>query len=1113
MEHKLKDIIDSINKKENINVSTVGIGEGLYLISKNSNFSVVLTDNIDEIDNMKIQLEAFNKKVCIFKPFFQTPFYVDSLKSVDFLNTLNNFKKLLDDECDTLLIDVRVLNENYPKCILKDNFFNHLKKGFNYDLTQLIQQLIIKNYTKVDVVENAGQFSVRGDILDIQNLSDDFVTRINFFDTLIEKIIRLNEQKSEVNEIIIVPNSLYVLDENEKKLIINELKSFKKYKNLKLNEQDTLNQTIEIIEYNLINKHFSNAMAWLKPLIPTFNLFKLIEHKKPNLYFFDYSSCLVALENDKFLKNEQFLKYKDTGQILPKQESYIDIDFKKFNIINFSQFYEKKLNFKTYNIISNKIENYRNKTESLIYDAQEYINHENQVVIACEIESELTYLTQVFSKKIIKYKEIKNIEEDKYSLNFFKKYLPYGFKIDNLVIMPYGKKKKSDFEVNKKQIFVDLPKIGDYVVHNFHGIGVCLGTQKIQVSGFYKDYVVIQYDGTDKLYLPVENLDSISRYIGDENPKLNKLGGAEFSRAKNRVRAQLKDVALEMIKVYAEREKSRGKVYEVDTFIQKEFKNSFAYDETADQLKAIEDVENDLKSGKIMDRLICGDVGYGKTEVAFRSAMIVIENGSQVALLCPTTVLSMQHFKSALSRFKDFGVKIAVVNRFKTGKEIQEIQKKLANKDIDLIIGTQKLLNPSFKFNDLGLLILDEEQKLGVKDKEKIKQIKHNINVLAMSATPIPRTLHMSLVKIRDISIIATPPKLRKSVDSIVSEFSNDLICNAIQQELNRGGQVLVIYNRVEDICKVTSLIKGFFKDANVQFAHGQMEKKSLENVMINMFNGETDILVATTLIENGIDLPNANTMIIIDADKFGLSQLYQLRGRVGRSDRQAYAYFLFNNFKTISTEGKKRLQAISEYTELGSGFKIAMRDLEIRGAGTVLGEKQSGHIEKVGYDMYCKLLAEAISFFQGKEMQEDEKDLQVSINISADIPEMFIENEENRFKAYDQISQIDSLNSLKNCEQSFIELYGLLPKRVTNLMYLALIKNLGKKLHLKNIKIKECNIYLDFYETINENLVKHCTKLKLYDVIKNNEKSILLKDNSEIQNEILKFARVLNDL
>ena len=638
-----------------------------------------------------------------------------------------------------------------------------------------------------------------------------------------------------------------------------------------------------------------------------------------------------------------------------------------------------------------------------------------------------------------------------------------------------------------KKLSAYLPKVGEYIVHTTHGIGKCVRIEKLKLNGTEKDYFVIEYKGGDILYLPSEQADLISAYLGAESqPKLNKIGGQEFFKIKQKVKESVKELAFDLVKLYAEREKQKGVIYE-PSYVFDEFENAFEYELTFDQQKAIQDIKQDLYSGKIMDRLICGDVGYGKTEVALRAAFSVVLGGKQVAFLCPTTILSEQHFKTTLQRTKDFGCRVEVLNRFCDKAKTDDILKRLALGEIDILIGTHRILSSDVKFKDLGLLILDEEHRFGVLDKEKIKNLKKDIDVLTLSATPIPRTLNMAMTGIRDISVIETAPKNRLPVQTFVVEESDNLIEDVCKKELARGGQVLIVYNRVDKIVGFCEKIKNMLGGVKVGLAHGQMPTKILEDAILKLYNGETDVLVATTLIENGIDLPRANTLIVIDADKLGLSQLYQLKGRIGRSDKLAYAYFTFNPNKVLTQDAYKRLDAILEFSELGSGFKIAMRDLEIRGAGNILGKEQHGHMAKVGYDLYTKILGEVIKEIKGQK-QEEKLECKVDISCPAYLDENYIKSEEERIKQYSLVSQISSPNELNDLLEKTQSVYGKAPIELVNLYKVALIKNLGVMCNIKRIFVTEssCKIYLYAKQnTLPQNIVEAIAYYKNICVLK----------------------------
>ena len=622
----------------------------------------------------------------------------------------------------------------------------------------------------------------------------------------------------------------------------------------------------------------------------------------------------------------------------------------------------------------------------------------------------------------------------------------------NLVVISIGdafeseiKKKRasSTFKQGEKIVFADL-KQGDYVVHRTNGIGQFMGVNTIQADGVTKDYIKIKYKNDDMLYVPTSNLDNVRKYIGggDTAPKLNRLGSKEWSNTKAKVKKNLREVAKDLIELYAKRQKMKGFAFSKDTEWQKQFEGEFPYQETDDQLRCIEEVKKDMETPRPMDRLLCGDVGYGKTEVAIRAAFKAVMDHKQVAYLVPTTVLANQQYESFKKRMENFAINVELLNRFRTKKEQNEVVKKLKLGEVDVVVGTHRLLSDDVEFKDLGLLIIDEEHRFGVKDKEKIKKLKSSIDVLTMTATPIPRTLHMSILGIRDMSVIYEPPQNRRPVQTYVLEYDTEVIKEAITKELERGGQAFYLYNNVENIAKKALDLAELVPESKVEFAHGKMTGREIEDIMERFINGEINVLVCTTILESGIDIPNANTIIVENADRLGLAQLYQIRGRVGRSDKQAFAYIMYKRDKMLSEVADKRLKAIREFTEFGSGFKIEMRDLEIRGAGSLLGEIQSGHMEQVGYDTYCSLLDQVVKEMQGIEVEE-EPEIQIDINISSYIPDSYIESSSQKIEVYQNIALCRTEEDIQNVIDEIIDRYGVMPKELENLIEVARIKEL----------------------------------------------------------------------
>lgn len=1112
MDWNIPKIIDYILNNNHTSLSGLSDGAELYLLSKYPGFFVYVV-NGDKLEKARYELEILGKKPTVFPYFISDNKYSLSQTSILQTQQIIALFDLITKNCDCLILQSEMLYQPLPS---KENFASKILNfeiSQTYEISKIISALQTMQYTAVDKIEKSGQFSHRGDILDIYPINSQNAFRLSFFDDELEsiKLINLSDNTSSqsIQSISVSPNTLFIIDQATKNNCLLELNKLQSSISLPIASENRFKTLCNYCVENLEQNPFNMSNLWAQSIAFTADIFDYLD----NCLFVSQNrkELFIDLENSFNSLLDKKVELFNQGECLPIKED-IKQKLEKINdkIQNLST-----VQFEKFLYSSNKsaieleclpVYNYKNKKESLIYDVKELLDNDYQVVIFCPSQLDQHFLTDMFQKQFIHFDKLNSLKDlaDK-KLYFYQSNLPYGIiiKNDKIAFIPCGEKNIQKIEYSEtKQAFFELPKAGDYVVHDFHGIGLCQGIQTLEISNFKRDYIIVQYQGTDKLYLPVENADQLSKYIGQENPKLNKIGGAEFERAKNRVREQMELLAYDLLEINYYREHATGHQYQVNTFIDKEFASAFPYQETPDQLKAIEDINADMSSPKIMDRLICGDVGYGKTEVAFRVAMTAINNGKQVVMLVPTTILSEQHYKSALSRFSGFGVKIEVLNRFKTPKQIDDIHKGLLSGEIDFLIGTQKVLNSQIKYKDLGLLILDEEQRLGVNDKEKIKRLKANLDVLSMSATPIPRTLNMALTGVRDISTINTPPKLRKSVETTIIEYSDGIVFNAIQEELKRNGQVLVITDKIEGIENITENIQKHFPQSRVCFAHAKMTKIQLEDIALKLFAGEIDVLVSTTLIENGIDLPNANTLIVLNADRFGLAQLYQLRGRVGRSDRQAYAYFCFASYKELSTESSKRLQAIQDFTDLGSGFKIAMRDLELRGAGTMLGEKQSGHLEKVGYDMYCRLLAQAVEMAKGKKEIEKTISTKIDVDLNTEVPIWFISDEGSRFEIINKISKLETINELEKLKDNLEEIYGKLPDSINNLMLVALTKNLAQKFCITDIFIKNNGFKAIISQETEKSkvLYENLKNQDMFSVIKSENRAII-KNNKSINN------------
>ena len=747
----------------------------------------------------------------------------------------------------------------------------------------------------------------------------------------------------------------------------------------------------------------------------------------------------------------------------------------------------RKVQAEKYRFTYREVNYFKSEIESLLIDLEKAINEKKKVYVLLETKEKAKKLKKILDEREIfckieekldktiivsSYENIVTISIGKLSSGF------ENYELNQLVIVAdelmSGKKKKrrhtpTIFKEGEKVVFADL-KVGDYVVHKKYGIGLYIGVNTIKADGTIKDYIKIKYQNDDILYIPTNDLDSIRKYVGGDTiqPKMNRLGSKDWEKTKAKVKKNLREVAKDLIELYAKREKTFGYSFSKDTPWQNEFEGKFPYEETDDQLRCIEEVKKDMESSKPMDRLLCGDVGYGKTEVAIRAAFKAAMDGKQVAYLAPTTVLAEQQYQEFKERMKDYPIKVEILNRFKSKKYQDEVIKKLKLGEVDIVIGTHRLLSKDVEFKDLGLLIIDEEHRFGVKAKEKIKQLKNNIDVLTMTATPIPRTMHMSIVGIRDMSVIYEPPHNRRPVQTYVLEYDEEVIREAITKELERNGQVFYLFNNVEGIERKASQISDLVPEANVVYAHGKMAGTRIEEIMQEFVEGKSNVLVCTTILESGIDIPNANTIIVENADRIGLAALYQIRGRVGRSDKQAYAYITYKKDKLLSEVADKRLKTIKEFTEFGSGFKIAMRDLEIRGAGSLLGEIQSGHLEQVGYDTYCNLLDEVVKEMKGIEVKP-EIDIQIDLNVTSYIPDEYISDSNQKIEVYQDIALCKNEDDIQNIIDEIIDRFGNMPKELENLIDIARIKYMAKELQIEKIISRKTAVVFTFKTNVSE--------------------------------------------
>lgn len=1079
----LKSLITAVENNEKISVFGAGIGEKLAIACSVDKFLFFVASSEKEGKELEIYLSSLGKKVKFLK---DSPSFELNVVENNFIENYSALKLFSMGELDALIVLPNILIGKYPK-VLKNEFIK-IETEIEANLTEIIRILIDYGYQRCDTISKEGEFSVKGDIIDIYLFGSN-PYRITFdFDQIGSiKEIDLSTMLAlkSIDELVVSKNKVI---ETEAAQILDYIK---KYKNKSIEHKETIEKAEELIEL----KNYENNF-WFSSFSNLCNIWEFCP-RETLVIFSDAKICYDEVSSKSSEQTSNINELIKLGTLLPIHENLKTKAAEVFKFENknallaFQHISNANRIFqpgRVFNLKTLPVVDYSKNSQVLNYDLQSFIKQGYTTVLCAKSNEGANRVLRLINKNIpINVSQTFGLVQTG-AINIVPRFFPTSFAFidEKLVVIGaeelLGKVRKEPENANVfKEAF--LPEEGDFVVHTTHGIGKCLGIKSLNLNNAVRDYVVVEYKNLDKLYLPVENIDSISKYVGSEKaPSLSKLGGSDFQKVKDKVKSGLKAMAFDLIKLYADREKLEGYKYPKDDELMLSFEESFGFEETADQLKAIADIKADMEAGKLMDRLICGDVGFGKTEVALRSAFKTICAGKKVAFLCPTTILSEQHYNTALLRMKNFGVRVEVLNRFKSKAEEIKIKKDLEEGKIDLIIGTHKLLSSKLKIKNLGLLILDEEQKFGVEDKEKLKNLKKNINVLTLSATPIPRTLHISMVGIRDMSVIETPPVCRNPASVQVTEYNDYLLKTAIEKELGRGGQVLIVYNRVESIYQFAGIVKMLAgENAKVAVAHGQMEEKELENEIFKLYNNETNVLIATSLIENGVDLPNANTLVVINADLLGLSQLYQLKGRIGRSDRQAYAYFTYDGRKLLTETAYKRLQAITEFSSMGSGFKIALRDLEIRGAGNVLGKEQHGHMQKVGYAMYVNLLNQAVAEAKGEPV-ERRGEVRIETNADAYIPNDYISNYQNRVSAYLDISKIDTIENLTILLKKLNNIYGEVPIEVENLCKVAYIKNMASKLNITKVMIKssECGIqFVSAKDILCERTSSVCSRFK----------------------------------
>ncbi len=1100
-----------------------------------------LAENIRAMSR-NADVEYFPKKEMIF-------YDIEALSNQTTHERLRILYRLVNNDNLILTLSAQSLFDIIIKRKVFENTTINLDLNSTLELSSLQNKLVQMGYERVNLVEGKGQFSIRGGIVDVYSpnysnplrieLFDDEIDSIRYFDVLSQRTI------NNLEKIEIIPSKEIILSKSQKKNIAENLKKdlikyTSKSKNLRISEI-ALNKFNPIIE----SLNENNDLANLDLILPYID-----ENIKGNLAdYFDLDSIVLideikSIEEKikvvKDISNSELLELFETGEVLQTHLN-LSYDYSKFvkvlkdkNIITKSFFLKPDDDFPPkaiYQISAKQASFYANNFNFFVEDLKRYMYRGYKTLIfSGTIERANRLKTQLNDASInVTLIEDENNLIQSSQVFIIPRSLEKGFEYENAKFTLIsdkdilGNNKRAKKARKKKTKSSDAISIGDlnegdYVVHENHGIGQYLGIVQLDVDGVKKDYLSIAYRGKDKLYLPIEQMNMIQKYVGNDAnlPKVNSLDSIEWVKKRNKTKKAIEEMAKDLVELYAKRENIEGYAFSPDTPWQKEFEDSFPYEETEGQLRAIEEIKADMEKKRPMDRLLCGDVGYGKTEVALRAAFKAVMDGKQVAILVPTTILAQQHYNTAIERFSDFPVKIGILSRFSSTKTIQNTLSMIRKGSVDIVIGTHRLLSKDVVFKDLGLLIIDEEQRFGVKHKEALKKLKENVDCLTLSATPIPRTLNMSLIGIRDMSIIDEPPEERYPVQTYVSELNKSLIREAILKEVSRGGQVYYVYNRVESIDKIAYELEQLVPEASFSVAHGQMTERQLENVMIDFINNEVDVLVCTTIIETGMDIQNVNTIIIHDADKFGLSQLYQLRGRVGRTNRLAYAYLMYQRDKVLSEVAQKRLKAIKDFTEFGAGFKIAMRDLEIRGAGNLLGLSQHGHIENIGYDLYIKYLQEAVQRVRGVNVIE-KIDTTVDLKLDAYISSFYIEEEEQRIEMYRKISSVESKEDIDELTDELIDRFGDIPQPVFNLITISYIRYLASKNNITNVEQIDKGIMVNF---ANVNNISLELITKLTDKYKNNvffnltkNANITIKVKKDILKSTLELIQIIDSI
>lgn len=1085
----------------------------MYGVGRAYHYRVIIAPNELKAREIYEDYRLYEKDVCYYPAKDIIFFSADVQGKAITEERMRVIQKLLEGESATIVTSVDAFMEQVlPLATLQKNGME-IHIGDTLDLEQFKKELVKLGYKYEAMVTGKGEFSVRGGIIDIFPLTEDCPYRIEMWGDEIDTIrsFDVESQRSieNVDVCIVHPATELLMTEErlaaglhkinlEQKRISARMKEdgyVEEGERLRRGAQD-LQNNIEVYGVN------ANLEGYIKYFYEeTVSFYQYFPAEETLFFLCEPERCKEKMEAVEIEFRESMTMRLEKGYILPGQADILYgmeetfLRLRKGNLLVFSSLDSclSELSIKkSYNLRTTSVNAYNNHFEMLTEDMKKWKKEGYRVLFLAASRTRAKRLAEdlQYNEVDVFYGEsfdrVLMAGEVMVAAGKLRKGFAYpGIKfvvVTESDIFGQAKKKKKRNTHRKFgtgdviKSFTDLT-VGDYVIHEAHGIGIYKGIEKIDVDRVSKDYVKIEYADGGSLFVLATNLDALQKYSSQEGkkPKINKLNSKEWKQTKAKVKESVGTVAKELVELYAKRQMTKGYAYSPDTVWQQEFEELFEYEETEDQLKAIEATKRDMESDKIMDRLICGDVGYGKTEIAIRAAFKAVNDSRQVAILAPTTILAEQHYNNLCKRFANFPVTVDLLCRFRTPAQQKKTIAQMKNGQVDIVVGTHRLLSKDIEFKDLGLLIVDEEQRFGVTHKEKIKQMKNSVDVLTLSATPIPRTLHMSLVGIRDMSLLEEPPVDRLPIQTFVMEHNGEMIREAISRELARGGQVYYVYNRVNSIDIVAEKVAALVPEARVEFAHGQMSERQLENIMKEFIDGDIDVLVSTTIIETGLDIPNVNTMIIDDADRLGLSQLYQLRGRVGRSNRTAYAFLMYKRDKMLKEVAEKRLEAIKEFTELGAGFKVAMRDLELRGAGNLLGEAQHGHMEAVGYDLYCKMLNEAVLKYKGELPESQEFDTVVNVKIDAYIPNTYIRNEFQRLDIYKRIACITGEEDYMDMQDEMTDRFGDIPSVVEKLLRIALVKAKAHDACITQIKQVESELRFYMYPEarINGSLVE----------------------------------------